>query len=285
MRNVATITWLTFHEAWRRWMVLIALAMGVLFILLYATGVAFILDEATKAMARQGLRNIPVPPEAAGFLLLAGLYVVHFLTIMLAIFAAIDAISGEIGSHTIQTIVTKPIRRTEVVLGKWLGYAAMLVLYIGLLTGGVLGTIHFLLHYDPPNALPAVGLFVLNALALLSLSLLLGTRFSTLTNGVALFMLYGLAFMGSWVEQIGSVLNADAAVRLGQVTSWVLPVETLWRRVAYMLEPPPSALMGGRIESPFSAISVPPESMIPYTAAYAVVMLLLAMWAFSRRDL
>src|SRR5438105_1694759 len=108
INNIATITWLTFHEARRRRMVLAALAM-------------------------------------------AGLYVVHFLTVMLAIFASVDTVAGEIASHTIQTLVTKPVRRWEVLLGKWLGYAAMLVLYLSLLGGGILLMVYLQVGYTPPN--------------------------------------------------------------------------------------------------------------------------------------
>jgi len=283
MRNVATITWLTFHEAWRRWVVIIALLLGVAFIALFALGVEFILNESRPRI------NIGAGGQlvlfAGSFLVLAGLYVVHFLTIMLSIMAAIDAISGEIQSHTIQTIVTKPIARAQVILGKWLGYAAMLIVYIGLLTGGVLGTVHLILGFDPPNAWAAFALFTLEALVLLSLSLLLGTRVSTLANGITLFMLYGLAFIGSWVEQIASLpgLNAQSAIRLGQLPSWIMPVETIWRRIAFLLEPAALRQFGGN--SPFSAISVPDPSIVSYAAGYVVVLLALAMWSFSRRDL
>src|SRR5437762_8485945 len=120
MNVIATHTRLTFHEAWRRWMVLAAVLLGAAFVLLFGVGLAFVRDN----MVQNG-RPLLVREAANSFFLLAGLYVVHFLTIMLAIFASVDAISGEIGSHTIQTIVTKPVRRWQVLLGKWLGYAVL----------------------------------------------------------------------------------------------------------------------------------------------------------------
>lgn len=79
MNVVLTITWLTFHEARRRRMVLAALIIGVLFVALFGIGVWLI--------AREMERNAPlaIQRQAQSFLLIAGLYVVHFLTIMLAI--------------------------------------------------------------------------------------------------------------------------------------------------------------------------------------------------------
>jgi Cu-processing system permease protein len=276
MNRIKTITWLTFHEARRRKMVLAALVMGALFLLLYGLGVGLI---------DRNMRNEPVSAVQLRFshslLMIAGLYVVHFLTVMLAIFASVDTIAGEIASHTIQTLVTKPVRRWQIVLGKWLGYAAMLILYLGLLGGGIFLLTYLLVGYTPPNPLAGLLLLMLEALVLLSLSMFGGTRLSTLTNGVLLFMLYGIAFIGAWVEQIGALLQSHAAVNVGIVTSLLMPVEALWRRASYLMQPP----IMSSIPSPFSGTSPPSESMVIYAALYAAAALGLAMRAFSRRDL
>src|SRR5215212_9990413 len=227
MNAIKTITWLTFHEARRRRMVLAALVMGGLFLLLYGLGVALIdknLQEEQNSAIQMRFSH--------SLLMIAGLYLVHFLTVMLAIFASVDTIAGEIASHTIQTLVTKPVRRWQIVLGKWLGYAAMLLLYLGLLGGGIFLATYLLVGYMPPNSLAGLLLLMLEALLLLSLSMLGGTRLSALTNGVLLLMLYGVAFIGAWVEQIGALLQSHAAVNVGIVTSLLMPVEALYAAAA-----------------------------------------------------
>lgn len=276
MTHVITITRLTFHEARRRSMVIIALVLGAVFVVLYLSGFALIDRDLRQEESRDlGLQFV------YNMLLMAGFYVVHFLTVMLAIFSSVDTISGEIASHTIQTIVTKPLRRWHVVLGKWLGHAAMLMLYLALLSGAILGGVYLMVGYLPPNPLQGLLLFMLEALVLLSLSLLGGTYLSTLANGVTLFMLYGVAFVGAWVEQIGSLLNTPAAVRVGIVTSLLMPVEALWRRTAYVMQP--SFLR--QMPTPFSSTSPPSGAMVAYAAAYGLLALALAMRAFNRRDL
>ena len=276
MNTIKTITWLTFHEARRRKMVLAALVMGGLFLLLYGLGVALI---------DRNLKEHPISAIQLRFnysiLLIAGLYVVHFLTVMLAIFASVDTIAGEIATHTIQTLVTKPVRRWQIVMGKWMGYAAMLLLYLGLLGGGIFLVMYVLVGYTPPNPLAGLLLLMLEALVLLSLSMLGGTRLSTLTNGVLLFMLYGVAFIGAWVEQIGALLQSHAAVNVGIVTSLLMPVEALWRRASFLMQPP----ILSSIPTPFSGTSPPSQAMVIYAALYAAAALGLAMRAFSRRDL
>jgi ABC-type transport system involved in multi-copper enzyme maturation permease subunit len=275
MRNIVTITSLTFHEAWRRRMVLLALVLGVLFLLVFGIGFWLIIGRMEPQQG-EFQRRI-----SYSLLQMAGLYVTHFLTVMLAIFASVDTISGEIASHTIQTIVTKPVRRWQVLLGKWLGYAAMISLYLGMLAGGILALVYLLSGYLAPNAVWGVGLLVLEALVLLSISLLAGTRLSTLTNGVLLFMLYGLAFIGAWVEQVGALLESRAAVNIGIITSLVMPVEALWRRAAYLMQPP----VLSAIPTPFSGTSPPSTAMVVYAALYATLALALAMRSFGRRDL
>lgn len=257
-------------------MALAGLAAGALFLLLFGLGVRFIHAE----LMREGTPVVAMR-QAHSFLLLAGLYVVHFLTVMLAIFASVDSVAGEITSHTIQALVTRPVRRWHILVGKWLGYALMLALFLGLLGGGVVLVMRALTGYAPPNPLQGLGLLVLEALVLVALSLLGGTRLSTLANGVGLFLLYGLAFIGAWVEQIGALLQSDAAVRVGVISSLVLPVEALWRRAAYLMQPP----LANMIPTPFSVASVPSPAMVVYAALYGVVALLIAARSFGRRDL
>lgn len=278
MHTIATVTWLTFQEARRRRVALAAIVLALLFVVLYGVGLKLVSDEVQRSSR---LPSAVVRTQLHSFLLTAGLYVTHFLTVMLAIFASVDTVSGEISSHTIQTIVTKPVRRWHVLLGKWLGYALMLCAYLFVLAGGIVAITWLLVGYSPPNALPGLTLLLLEALVLLSLSMLGGTRLSTLANGVLLFMLYGLTFIGSWVEQIGSLLQSQVAVRIGVLSSLLLPVEALWRRASYLMQPS----LARQIPSPFSSSSVPSEAMVVYAVGYGLLMLVIAMRVFGRRDL
>jgi Cu-processing system permease protein len=276
MAHILTIAWLTFHEARRRRMALAALVVGVIYLGLFSLGFWLINRELVS-------EEVPlvVQRQAHSFLTIAGLYVVHFLTVMLAIFASADTLAGEISSNTIQAIVTKPIRRWQVLLGKWIGFALMLALYLGALGGGVILATWLLAGYVPPNPAQGVSLLILESLVLTALSLLGGARLSTLTNGVTLFLLYALTFIGAWVEQIGALLQSSNAVRVGVITSLLLPVEALWRRAAYLMQPPIASSM----PTPFAVSSVPSDAMVLYAIGYGAVALLLAMRIFGRRDL
>src|SRR5579862_1777899 len=134
MNAILTLAWLTFQEARRRSVVLAALVLGAAFLLLFGAGLNIVAHNQAQHSIFEGATGVLV----FNLLALAGLYVVHFLAIMLAIVATVDAVSGEIASHTVQTLVTRPLARWQLITGKWLGYVVMLVLYTTLLCLGVL---------------------------------------------------------------------------------------------------------------------------------------------------
>ena len=171
-------------------------------------------------------------------------------------------------------------------LGKWLGFAGMLTLYLLLLAGGVVGIIYLRSGYSAPHLLRGMGLMWLNAMLLLSISLFGGAMLSTLANGVMVFGLYGIAFIGGWIEQIGTYIPdtsaSHTAINVGIITSLIMPGEALWRRAAYELQSPMVTAMGF---SPFSSVSVPSLLMIGYAVLYTVAALALAISLFQKRDL
>jgi Cu-processing system permease protein len=158
----------------------------------------------------------------------------------------------------------------------------MLTLYLVFMAGGVhivgyIVTGHFL-----PHAIIGLGLMWLNALLLLNTSLLGGSSLSTLANGVLAFGLYGVAFIGGWVEQFGAMLQNQTAVNIGIIVSLIFPSEALWKRAAYEMQSPLAGSLGF---SPFAAPSVPSTMMIVYACGYVIITFLVALRAFGRRDL
>jgi Cu-processing system permease protein len=277
--GVFVIARLTFREASRRWILWVALLLGLLFLLVYAIGFNEIHKDLQRSM--QGAGDLTIK-EMLNFFLMAGLYAVNFLGVIMAVLTSVDTLSGEIASGTIQTLVSKPVRRWEIVIGKWLGFTTMLSLYLLLLAGGVIAIMYFISGYTPPNMLRGLGLMWMNVLLLLCVSLLGGASLSTLANGVLVFGLYGVAFIGGWIEQFGSFLQNQAAINIGIISSLVIPSEAIWKRAAYEMQSPLISAMG---ISPFSAGSAPSTIMVIYAVLYTLVVLALAVRTFARRDL
>ncbi|MEJ2264198.1 MAG: ABC transporter permease subunit [Anaerolineales bacterium] len=276
---VITIARLTFREAARRRILLAALLLGLAFLVIYAIGFHYVNQELTSS---RGAPDILQSNSIRNFLFMAGLYAVNFLTIMMTVLTSVVTISGEIASGTIHTLVAKPLRRWEIVIGKWLGFAGMLTLYLVLMAGGVTLLVRLIAGYTAPNVPMGLAMIWLNALLLLSVSLMGGAFLSTLANGVLVFGLYGIAFLGGWIEQFGSLIQNQTAVNIGVISSLIIPSEALWKRAAFEMQSPMVRALGF---SPFSSPSVPSPVMIWYAVFYTMAALWLAIRLFAKRDL
>ena len=254
-----------------------ALAAACAFLILFGTALHFQIAEFEHRKMALMLRR-----QVFSNARLLGLYAIDLLVVVLTVLTSVDTLSGEIASGSIQAIATKPVHRNQLLLGKWLGFAGMLTLYILLMVGGVNLLVFTMTGVAARNLLPGMALIWLESMLLLSLTFFFGTRFSTLTNGVLVLGLHGLAFLAGWIEQIGAVTQTPKAVAVGVVTSILMPSESLWRRAAFEMQSP---LLSAMNLSPFGASSVPSAAMIGYSVLYTIVFLVLAMWQFQKRDL
>jgi hypothetical protein len=277
MRGTLTIAGLTWMEARRRRIVLAAAAGGLLYLLLYALAVSF----ASRANVGQG--NPAVFRMQFFVLIQIGLYVASFLSYAVAILLPIDTLSGEIDSGVMQTLASKPISRSAILLGKTLTYWLMSVSYLLLLSAGVILSVYVITGVAAVNLERALPVMVLGTTVPLAVSLAGGTSLKTITNGIVAFGYYGLAFLAGWIEQIGAIVGNDAARRIGTAISLVSPADAMWRRAAYELQP---ELLRGMPElGPFGAASVPSDAMIVWTLGVVALLLALALYLFRRRAL
>ncbi len=283
MKKVWILARMTFREAIRRRIVLTGLVLGICFLIIFSIGFHMIYANAVQAAAERGDTFARImQSEGINLLLLAGLYAVTFLSIAMGALLGADTLAGEISSGTIQTIVTKPVRRSDVVFGKWLGFAMLLGLYSLLMSGGTVLSVLIQAGYTPPNLLAGVSLIYLEALLIMTISLACSSAMPALATGGVVFGLYGLAFIGGWIEQFGSLLHNQTAVKVGIVTSLIIPSEALWRRASFEMQTPLAGSLG---ISPFGTVSVPSTLMILYAVLYLAIALAAGINTFQHRDI
>ncbi len=233
MIRVWIMAGVTFREAGRKKILWMALSAGVAFLLLFATAFHFQIAA---------LQDRHVPPfirqQVLGGMLMVGLYAIDLLVVVMTVLTCVDTLSGEIASGAIQAVAAKPVRRWELLAGKWLGFAGMLSLYIVLMLGGINVLTRVMAGVSARHALQGFGLIWMESMLLLSVAFFFGTAFSTLTNGVLVLGLHGLAFLGGWIEQAGALTNTPKAVEVGIVASILMPSEALWRRAAFEMQSP-----------------------------------------------
>jgi len=276
--SVWVIVRLTFREAVRKKVLLAGLILGLVFLVIFAFGYRSVQREMTHNLGN-------VNRAAAGFtnfMTMAGLYVVNFLTLALAVLISVDTIAGEIASGTVHVLVSKPLRRWEVAIGKFAGFIGLFTLYLLLMAGGVLVVARVCSGYAVPNVARGLALLWLNSLLVLTVSLAGGARLPTMANGVLVFGLYGIAFVGGWIEQIGSLIHKQTPIDIGIAASLIYPGEALWRRAAFEMQSPMMRALG---VSPFAPLSAPNGIMVGYAVVYLAVAFLIAVRGFNRRDL
>ncbi len=283
MKNIWILARMTFREAIRRRIVLTGLALGLVFLTVFNIGFRLVYSNfnVDSSGTSEVLTNF-ITNEGLNALALAGLYAVTFLSAAMGALLGADTLSGEIISGTIQTIVSKPVRRSDVVLGKWLGFAILLGLYSVLMSGGTVISVWVQSGAVLRNVVLGLSLIYLESLLIMTISLSCSSFLSGLATGGVVFGLYGLAFIGGWVEQIGALMRNETAVKVGIVTSLIIPSEALWRRAAVEMQSPLSAALD---MSPFGTVSAPSGLMIGYAVVYLIVVLMSAVSTFKHRDL
>lgn len=279
MMGIWNLAEITIREGQRRNIVRLALIMGILFLLIYGVGMHYIFLQFEESdFMRPSEMEIP-----ANILTLMGLYVSNFLLVIMGVLVSVATISNEIDSHVIDTIITKPLRRWEIVIGKWLGFVIMITVYTGLLAGGVLLISYFRTGLALFNVAGGLSLMWLNAVIVMTVTIAGGTRLSTLANGVVAFMLYGVSFIGGWVETIGALFENETAVNIGIISSLILPIEALWRKAALLFQP--RVLGNPTFAGPLTVTNAPSDAMVIYGVLYVIALLVFALWSFGKRDL
>jgi len=278
VNGILTIARLTLYEARQRRILLAMLLGGTTFVILFGIGFYYIHrdvshNDRVSFLEQKALIN---------FFIMAGLYAINFMSIMTAVLMSIDTLSGEISSGVMQTLAAKPIHRSSIVIGKWLAHALVLAGYLMLLSGGILVVARVLSGITPPNVPTGIFFIYLGGIVVLTLSVAGGTRLSTIANGVVAFGLFGLAFVGGWIEQIGAMTGNTVTRQIGTIVSLFMPSDSMWRLAAWYMQP---SISRDLQMTPFSSASVPSGMMVIWTFGYVAVTLVLGLWLFRRRGL
>ncbi|MDL2343294.1 ABC transporter permease [Deinococcus sp. MIMF12] len=290
MRNALLIAELSLREAVRKRLVVVLLLLTAAFVGFYLYGVWRLewtldqraIDAGLEGRSTTGAANIPVMYAA-----LFGMYLVFFLGSLMAVLSTVGAVSADVENGVMQSVLARPIRRAELVAGRWLGFTVVNVGYVALVSAALLGGIAALTGFVPPDALPAVGLILLAITLLTALTVLGSTLFTTLANGIGVFVLYGAGFAGGILTAIGSFSDSPTLLTLGRAASVLMPTNSLWLGATYHLQPEVLRQLGEATRGANPLFSTEPivPGMVLWAAVYAALAVALAMWRFSRRDL
>lgn len=203
-----------------------------------------------------------------------GLTAVSLFGLVIAIFIGIGLVSKEIEKRTLHTVLSRPVRRWEFIVGKFFGLAGTLVVNTFFMALGVFAALLYVSHHFQRAdgwVLVALYFIILEFLIITALALLFSSFSSPLLSAVFAFSLF---VIGSFAED----LRGFASMTHG-VTRW------LATGAAYLV-PNFSALnviSSVAHEQPVAGQLILANTL--YALLYATVALCGAVLIFERRNL
>jgi ABC-type transport system involved in multi-copper enzyme maturation permease subunit len=282
MSTVLTIASLTVREAVRRR--LVAAFALITVVLVVMSGWGFYKLRHLSGLT-SGETGLGVPEAVILFM-----FMFSFVVALSASAVASVAVSGEMDSGVLQTVIARPVRRSAVLLGKWLGLAGLLAAYTAIVCGLQAAVVYWASGYIPPNPAAAAALLFGEGVVLLTLVLLLSTRLSALAAGVIGVALFGIAWLAGVAGVLGAVFKIHAMHTASEICQYLLPTDGLWHAAIYYLEP--SSLLTrelavpGEVQgNPFYASAAAPWQYLTWTGIWLAGVLVLSLVSFERREL
>lgn len=279
-----TIAKVTIREAARRRILWVLLALTVVSVALTSWGTG-----ALAGLARsEGTGELEIRIGVSQILILAA-FMFSFVLAMTAAFLGAPAIAADLESGIVLALLARPIRRSEYVVGRWLGLVAVVAAYAAASGFLEIGAVGLLTGHYPPEPVLAVVFLAAQAVVLLTIALLLGTRLPAIAAGAVCVVLFGLAWMAGVFSGVARAFNADALAAISEATRWLFPSDGLWRGVIYGLEPPLVQIVASGSEigeaNPFYAVAPPPPVYIVWSVIWIAGTLALAAWSVNRREI
>jgi len=153
-----------------------------------------------------------------------GLSSISLFGVIIAIFIGIGLVSKEIEKKTLYTILSRPVRRWEFILGKYLGLVMTLVVNTALMTVGFYIALMFTngLHKTDALLLVAIYFTVLQFLIVTALTVLFSTFSSPIFSAIFAFALF---VIGTFAEDLKNfaAISKGAAKLLATAAAYVMP--------------------------------------------------------------
>ena len=282
MTGVLTVARLTVREASRR-RVLWALAVLTLALLVLSgwgfsrlTGLDTEFGDLTSGQARL----------IASQLLNLVMFGLSLIAALGTAFLAGPTVAGEIESGMALSLLARPVRRSAVLLGKWLGLVVVGCGYVVVAGLAQFLVVRWAVGYWPPD--PAAGLALLAAqtIALLTLGLLLSSVISPMASGVVAVGLFGATWVAGIVGNVGQVLGNEGVERVGTVSRVLLPTDGLWRGAMHAFQDPSAVLTSGAEGGgfPFLSEASPTVGYLLWAAFWIAMVWGLTAVVLARRD-
>jgi len=285
VRIVFTAAGLTLQEAARRRVLWALAGLTALLLALSAWGFSRIpgLDSEAGELTSGEARLV------ASIILNLVMFGLSLIAALGTAFLAGPTLAGEVESGIALAILARPVRRSAVLVGKWLG---LVVFGSGFVAAA--GLAQFLIvrvtvGYWPPEPVTGLALLAAQTTVLLTLGLLLSTAISPMASGIVAVGLFCATWVAGVVGGIGAALDNESVARVGTVSRMLLPTDGLWRGAMHAFQDPTALVQFGGDEAdgafPFLSTASLTTTYLAWVALWVAVVLGLGAMTFQRRDL
>ena len=285
MTAVLTIAGYGFREAVRRKVFAVVIVLTAVFLGLFWLANHYVFTRLSSITPPADV-HVDTRTFAGAFLLGLAMFATLFLGVVLAVFLTLGVVSGDAERGLLQPLVVRPVGRTTLLLSRFLGAAAVCIVYVLAVYGSALAIIDATGHWTPPSAL-VPGLELAGGVVIvIALSILGSVVLSATANGIAVFMLFGAGLTAGLLGTIGHALNSHTIEHASKIAAWALPFEALYQDGLRLISSNASGLTGFLLQlGPFGGAYVHGWGIRLWSVGYLCVALALAVLLFSRRDL
>ncbi len=279
-RTVLTMAGLTVKEAARR-RVLWALA-ALMLTLLGLSAWGFSQIDAEFGGLTSGEARL-----AASMVLNLVMFGLSLIAALGTAFLAGPTLAGETESGIALAVLARPVRRSAVLVGKWLGLVGFGSGFVALAGLAQFVVVWGAVGYWPPHPVAGLALLAAQTTVLLTLGLLLSTVLSPMASGVVAVGLFGATWIGGVVGGIGQALDNDGVAQIGSISRMLLPTDGLWRGAMHAFQDPGVlGLLGPAMDGhPFLSPASLTATYLGWAGVWVAAILGLTAVVFGRRDL
>ncbi len=152
-----------------------------------------------------------------------GLASISIFGVLLTMFIGTNLLNKEIDKKTIYLLLTKPLRRSEFILGKHIGLSLTLLVIVTMMSATFYGLIWFTTGNTPLIYLQAILLNYVELVLLVSLAILFSTIASPIMSSIYTLAVYIIGHFSKDLLNFGIMSGNETFIMITKTIYYVLP--------------------------------------------------------------
>lgn len=148
---------------------------------------------------------------------------INFFGVMMSIFVGIGLVYKELERKTIYTIISKPIRRSDFLLGKYLGLALTLLVYVCVMSAIFLAVLYFDTGLVAYKLLLSVVLIYFELLIMTAAAILFSTFTTPALSATYTLAIYIIGHLTGDLKALAAKTNIATAKAILNTAYYILP--------------------------------------------------------------